>query len=542
MRWQGKRWWLASALAALSGWSSAEAQTSVAPTRYPQVETVSFRPLFRRDCCPTPAPVSPIPVEPKIIEPKKGETPKKEEAPPVVPPDAFTQLSPSGAESAQTFAPNMFGDRFGGGSGHSSISTPVTSNFPGLVVTPGSSPLTLMKSAGGPVFLVTTSSTPSSSLITGNVLPLSTSQPGGLTINSGQAVVVSPEIPASPGGGGGGPGGPTPPTPLVPATANATYTTLSSIFVNVPNPGSGGVVGRTKVADESNPLPRDRVIFLYDYFDDVRIGPRQQPVNRFSVGLEKTFLDGMTSVEVRLPFASTLDSTFDSSTGGRNTELGDLHFTFKALLYRSETLAVATGLGLSVPTADDTVVRTAGVDVVRVRNDTINLEPYLAFLWTPNQRLFSQFWISVPFDTNGDRVSVTDGRTLQSAGRIHDQTHLFLDGQIGYWIIQNDASSGSRLRGLAPFVELHYSTDLDNADLVTAGPFTVGNLANRQDQLNMTAGFSALLGDAWTLSVGAVFPLNSGGNREFNYQLGVRATWLFGASRNDNPSYRVSGF
>src|SRR3712207_7757430 len=54
-----------------------------------------------------------------------------------------------------------------------------------------------------------------------------------------------------------------------------------------------------------------------------------------------------------------------------------------------------------------TRVRTLdGRDFVRIENRTILLEPYLAALWTPNDRLFSQFWVSVPFDTYGNPVYV----------------------------------------------------------------------------------------------------------------------------------------
>ena len=41
-----------------------------------------------------------------------------------------------------------------------------------------------------------------------------------------------------------------------------------------------------------------------------------------SPGIEKTFLDGNASVELRVPFASTLDSAITAGgTTGRNTEL-----------------------------------------------------------------------------------------------------------------------------------------------------------------------------------------------------------------------------
>src|SRR5262249_14312798 len=85
------------------------------------------------------------------------------------------------------------------------------------------------------------------------------------------------------------------------------------VMVTVPNPSNGGAVGRTKIADDNSPLPRDRFILDYDYFDNVPLS-RQTGVHRFSPGIEKTFLDQSASIEVRLPFAATLSS--DVTTAG----------------------------------------------------------------------------------------------------------------------------------------------------------------------------------------------------------------------------------
>jgi hypothetical protein len=79
------------------------------------------------------------------------------------------------------------------------------------------------------------------------------------------------------------------------------------------------VVGRTKIADDNSPLPRDRFIFNYDYFNNASLGSGID-VSRISLGVEKTFLDQQASVELRIPFASTLDSTStaDGMTGRGN--------------------------------------------------------------------------------------------------------------------------------------------------------------------------------------------------------------------------------
>ena len=79
--------------------------------------------------------------------------------------------------------------------------------------------------------------------------------------------------------------------------------------VEIPNPGAGGVVGRTKIADDTSPMPRDRVFFDYSFFDGVPLTPSGVNVNRFTPGFEKTFFGGLMSFEMKVPMATTLDST-----------------------------------------------------------------------------------------------------------------------------------------------------------------------------------------------------------------------------------------
>src|SRR5262249_16338441 len=159
-------------------------------------------------------------------------------------------------------------------------------------------------------------------------------------------------------------------------------------------------VGRTKISTDNNPLPRDRVIFNYDYLDNTPLRTGGQNINRFCFGVEKTFLDGMTSVEVRLPFASTINTSTDNGLlTGPNTQLDNFRWTLKGLLYNSDMLAVSGGLGISTPTADDTRLRVGGIDLVRIENDTVLLTPFAAVLFTPTDRIFGQAWAQVGFDT-----------------------------------------------------------------------------------------------------------------------------------------------
>ena len=129
-------------------------------------------------------------------------------------------------------------------------------------------------------------------------------------------------------------------------------------------PQGGSAVGVTKFAEASSPIPRDRVFISYNYFDNVNLIPGGVNVNRIVPGIEKTFFDGMMSLEVRVPMAWTLgsDTSFDVpnlQVYGYNTdqyELGNVTGFLKILLYSSDQFALSGGLGLTLPTADDLIV------------------------------------------------------------------------------------------------------------------------------------------------------------------------------------------
>jgi len=304
------------------------------------------------------------------------------------------------------------------------------------------------------------------------------------------------------------------------------------VTICVPSPGGGGMVGRTKVSEDNSPMPRDRVIFNYDYFNNVPLAANGFNVHRIAPGFEKTFLDRNASIEVRLPFASTLDSNVvaDGATGTA-TQFGNIHVTLKGLLYGSSTVNVAGGLGISVPTASDVKLGLIdGTDLLRINNDAVILTPYLAALFTPGERLFVQTWAAVGFDCGGNAVSAAPlvGSPLVGIGRVNDPGLLQLDAQVGYWIVDPARDPGRRLRGLAPFVELHYNTTVSDPDSIALGAFQITDSLGRFDELNLTVGMLAQVGDNLNVSLGAVAPLRGDSDRFFDYQLGLRVNYFFG--------------
>jgi hypothetical protein len=289
-----------------------------------------------------------------------------------------------------------------------------------------------------------------------------------------------------------------------------------ALAINVPSPSAGvGPVGRLKVSDGNSPLPRDRAYFRYDWLNEVPLAPGGIDLDRFTPGIERTFAGGMLSAELRIPFAATLDSNLVAGPGGfggHNVEFGNLAVFGKMLLYASDELALSAGVGVTLPTADAVNVRLAdGTPLVHVTNQSFHLKPFFAGLYTPNDRFFTQAFLEVDTDLNGNATFANSGNGLARVGRLNDATYLFADLGIGYWLQQR---SDANVIGIAPTVELHYNTSLQAADSITAGGLRIGNFGNNVEALNLTVGTTLQLGCSTNLSMGYITPIGGGDDRQ----------------------------
>jgi hypothetical protein len=301
----------------------------------------------------------------------------------------------------------------------------------------------------------------------------------------------------------------------------------------IPTPTRGSVVGFTKVSEDNSPLPRDRIIFGFDYYEDALLTASGVDVRRFSPGFEKAFLGGRMSLEVRFPFATTLSTSLrEDGLTSTNTEFGNIHVTLKALLIDVYALHLSTGAGLGFPTGDDITVQTVtGAPLLRIRNDAVTVTPFLAALWTPGPRFFVQSWLQFSTDTDGNSVQFNPrGLGLREVGRLRDQTLLQADLQVGYWWFRSSSPVQSLLQGLASFVELHYNWSLGDPNFLQQDSLVVVGAGNDLEELNLSAGIVAQLRDNLNLSVGAVAPLRETNDRNFDWQFGLRLNYFFGAT------------
>ena len=297
-------------------------------------------------------------------------------------------------------------------------------------------------------------------------------------------------------------------------------------------PSAGGTQ-RVKICEDNSPIPVDRVFFDYNHFENAILSsgpqPRSLDADRYTPGFEKTFWDGMASVQLRVPVAHTQNSdVFLDGTDPLDNEFGNMDVTLKFLLYRSDDFALAVGSAVNLPTAEGTRVFVTDntAPTFTIADNAYHILPYVGALWTPDDRWFAQAFLQFDVAANGNQISQ---QGFGEIGSLRDQTLLYLDLSVGCWLYRDP--SAAWVTGVAPVVEFHYTTTLQDAQFVQGqlpDAFEFGNVANRLDIHNLTLGAQFLLGKQSTLHVAGVIPLDSlGYDRQFDGELLVQLDRFF---------------
>jgi hypothetical protein len=296
-----------------------------------------------------------------------------------------------------------------------------------------------------------------------------------------------------------------------------------------------------KISENDSPIPRDRVFFNYNHFQNVfqlsetplfPPGPpvvRQQSIDRYVIGGEKTFFDGWTSIEIRMPLLGTIDTQLQS-VGLNAAGWGNLTAVFKSLLYMDASTAVGAGMSVETPTGSSLFTR-IGAGNLQFVNQSTHLAPYVGFVWSPGDPrwgwgngLFLTGFAQMDIATASNTVNVVNpDRTVAGAplGKLTDQTLGFLDLGGGYWVYRDPYAE--RWTGLAVVGELHYTTSMTNADriagTVAGNPIILNATDPRFDVLNGTIGVQALMFDASSFRVAGVFPIGNENRRLFDSEI-----------------------
>jgi hypothetical protein len=278
----------------------------------------------------------------------------------------------------------------------------------------------------------------------------------------------------------------------------ANYVYNASVSLPVPSPGE--VVGRYSIADNNSPLPQDRLFLDYNFFHNARITAAGIPVNRWAPGFESTFADGLGSFEFRAPMAVTLTSAINTNGDDLAAlEFGDISFTFKGLLHQDDRFIASMGVGVTVPTADDfSLTLENNVQVVRVKNQSVHILPFIAGSISITRNTFVQSFTQFDFDTNGNSVFLNEegflmqgsGR-LENVGRLKSQSTIRFSNSAGGFLFRNRSG---RVSDLAAVLEAHYTGTLNRSDAVGSANFAVGDPTRTLSVLNLTSGLHAYMG------------------------------------------------
>jgi hypothetical protein len=361
------------------------------------------------------------------------------------------------------------------------------------------------------------------------------------------------------------------------------FTGLMQIELNHPTLG----VSRLSVADANSPLPVDRLYYSYRHLENASgvnfFGLSDSvDLDRHLIGWEHTFWGRSSSVELRLPLDDRLNSRFASrfaplgsgvdpligAGGDSRVELGNVAAIFKFLIWEDAGLAISGGLGVELPTARDVDYAVAiegelpfpnnpGLSgdtlagfLTIFNNETVFLDPFLAWASRPAAGWFHQGFVQVNVAANPSRVLFQGGgetlflqngvpiglyeyfTLLPVPERYSQQTLLQLNLGGGRIFIDEPRSSG--FQQLAVLAELHYTTALNEAhranlplEVATAlgtiplPAVDVGGLRDGVDFLNAVAGLSADYA-GWKVVNGVIVPLRDSPDRGFDFQVNVQ--------------------
>ena len=340
---------------------------------------------------------------------------------------------------------------------------------------------------------------------------------------------------------------------------------------------------RLNISENNTALVMNRVYFNYRHFENSSSidifsysplgGKSSLDIDRYTLGGEK-IIGGATSVEIRMPINTQLASNLMATQIGtapgnavsnlplndRNTSFGNLSLIMKHAMVQTERIYVSGGLGLNLPTAPDIILtgrindsnyiiydpntglpRNApqgiplklSVDGV-VKNQTVNMSPFLAY-YTPGTRWFSQGFLQFDVPLNKSSASLAESldvlgfnvSNINAAARLAQQTIMRLNLGTGYWLVRNRQSGW--VTALAMMAEMHYTTTLNNSDLLgplqvapglsglSAVNLTVGNIANRVDVLDLALGVPVWFGRT-NITQGFIVPLRTGADRGFDFE------------------------
>ncbi|QDS97627.1 hypothetical protein [Adhaeretor mobilis] len=224
------------------------------------------------------------------------------------------------------------------------------------------------------------------------------------------------------------------------------------VFADLSHPSL--TCSRLNISENNSAIPVDRIYYSYRHFENsTRLQFFQftdiYNVDQHTIGGERTFWDGMASIEMRAPILYRLKSDVISIvdplvTGkvdlvdgdNREAQIGNLSFITKAVLYEQSNFLLTGGLGVTVPTAEDVSFGLGARTLVdldplfpglvgisqtafqyQYENDTVYLSPFAAWIFTPSDqqaRWFHQGFLQIEVGANPSKLTTTGSTRLDT--------------------------------------------------------------------------------------------------------------------------------
>ncbi|MEM8668897.1 MAG: hypothetical protein AAGG48_15360 [Planctomycetota bacterium] len=291
-----------------------------------------------------------------------------------------------------------------------------------------------------------------------------------------------------------------------------------------PLPGPGVAARRVKLAENFSPEVRDRCFFTFNFFNDAFGGLGD--ISRYTLGFERQLVDQLISFEARLLTAGTYASTQNLDRNeSRDFELGNAALITKVVLLRTDRFLWSGGLGVTLPTADDTRVFQGGQELLRVENETVHLLPFSAVLMQLSRDTSMQAYLQLDTAVNGDPVyGDLTGNSLPRLGVFNDSTLMNIDVAMSHVMFRN--ANPSPLQQIIANAELHYTGTLQPSDFVSNGQLTYTNLKRNFNVVNATAGMHFVLHNDVVVTPAMSVPISDGLDEQFDYEAVVQVNWL----------------
>jgi hypothetical protein len=288
------------------------------------------------------------------------------------------------------------------------------------------------------------------------------------------------------------------------------------------------------------------VFFNYNHYHDAFLsdsnfiffsGQNDAALDHYTWGVEKTFFDGLMSLDLRVPFQGRVTTNYGNFFMKQQDNMGDVYLATKVLLCGRENSALCGGAGMSFPSGSD-IVGFVNNTSFEIKRRSFHLTPYLGYMASPCDRLYFTIWGQLDFDCSGNKyVTNSFFNPSQQTGVVQDTAAAYLSATIAWNLFEN---RGCWLRTLGGICEFHYSTTIGNEDVFFApGTFSdlrfgsfdidgvVTNPAGNLSLVNLTTGLQYELACGLNGRVAAVVPLTEGREARFPFELVVQTDFRF---------------